>query len=250
MRKIPLLLLLLVNIFWLSPIARADEVRVIFGLALPPYVIKDTATGFELEIVKEALAVKGHTLKPVFAAFPVVKQMLKDKKADGAQRGSSEIIEGKDGFYAAEPTVIYEDYAITLAKNNITINNVADLHGHTIVAYQGATEFIGPAYAEAVKNNSGYQETENQKRQPLMLYAGGIQVAVSDINIFKYFSAQVKDQVDISQQVVFHKIFQPNNAKTNNAVFVDAQIRDDFNAGLKQLKKSGRYQEIIKKYIN
>jgi len=75
-------------------------------------------------------------------------------------------------------------------------------------------------------------------------------VAVSDINIFKYFSAQVKGQVDTSQEVAFHKIFTPNNAKTNNAVFVDAQIRDDFNAGLKQLKKSGRYQEIIKKYIN
>ena len=250
MRKVPLLLLLLSNVFWLNSAAHADEVRVIFGLALPPYVIKDTATGFELEIVKEALAVKGHTLKPVFAAFPLVKQMLKDKKADGSQRGSSEIVEGKDGFYATEPTVIYEDYAITLAKNNISINSIPDLRGHTIVAYQGATEFIGPAFAEAVKGNPGYQETENQKKQPLMLYAGGIQVAVSDINIFKYFGAQVKGQVETSQEVVFHKIFPPSNIKTNNAVFVDAQIRDDFNAGLKQLKKSGRYQEIIKKYIN
>jgi len=32
--------------------------------------------------------------------------------------------------------------------------------------------------------------------------------------------------------------------------FVDKKVRDDFNDGLKQLRESGRYDEIINKYIS
>lgn len=230
--------------------ATAADVRMIFGLAVPPYVIKDNNSGYELEIIKEALAVKGHTLKPVYAAFGATKNMLKDKAAEGAQRGNPDLPESDGYFYAAEPTVVYEDYAITLKKNNLAINSVADLKGKSIVAYQGATTFIGPDYAAAVKGNPQYQENSNSRRVVQMTYAGGVQVAVFDINIFKYFAAALKGEMDTSAEVTFHKIFPPSTLKTNNAVFLDKQVRDDFNAGLAQLKKSGRYQAIIKKYVN
>lgn len=230
--------------------AAAADVRMIFGLAVPPYVIKDTNSGYELEIIREALAVKGHTLKPVYAAFGAIKNMLKDKAAEGAQRGSPDLPEADGYFYAAEPTVIYEDYAISLKKNNLAINSVADLKGKSIVAYQGATNFIGPEFAAAVKGNDKYQENSNSRRVVQMTYAGGVQVAVFDINIFKYFAAALKTEMDTSAELTYHKIFPPSTVKTNNAVFLDKQLRDDFNAGLAQLKKNGRYQQIIKKYVN
>jgi polar amino acid transport system substrate-binding protein len=230
--------------------ASAADVRMIFGLAVPPYVIKDSNSGYELEIIREALALKGHTLKPVYAAFGATKNMLKDKAAEGAQRGNPDLPESDGYYYAAEPTVVYEDYAITLKKNNLAINNVNDLKGKSIVAYQGATTFIGPDYAAAVKGNDKYQENSNSRRVVQMTYAGGVQVAVFDINIFKYFATALKTEMDTSAEVTYHKIFPPSSVKTNNAVFLDKQLRDDFNAGLAQLKKSGRYQQIIKKYVN
>ena len=230
--------------------ARASEVKMIFGLALPPYVIKENNSGYELEIIKEALAVKGHTLKPVFAAFGASKQMLKDHAADAAQRGNPDMADGDGYFYAADPTVLYEDYAISLKKNNLTIKNLADLKGKTVVAYQGATQFIGPEYAAAVKGNADYQENSSSKRVVQMVYANGVQVAIFDINIFKYIAGTLKGEVDTSQEVTYHKILPGVQIKTNNAVFLDKQVRDDFNAGLAQLKKNGRYQQIIKKYVN
>lgn len=52
-----------------SSSARADKISVVIGLALPPYVIAERDTGMELEIVREALALEGHTLVPSYVPF-------------------------------------------------------------------------------------------------------------------------------------------------------------------------------------
>ncbi len=233
-----------------ASLAQAAEVKMTFGLSLPPYVIKESHSGYELDIIREALAVKGHTLKPSFAAFGASKQLLKDKVADSAQRGNSDMAEGDGYYYAAEPTVMYEDVAISLAKNKLVINNLSDLKAKSVVAYHGATQFIGPDYAAAMKGNPNYQENSSSKRMVQMVYSNGVQATVCDINIFKYVAASLKGELDVSQEVTYHKIFPANTIKTNNAVFLDKQVRDDFNVGLAQIKKNGRYKEIIKKYIS
>ncbi|WP_157691762.1 substrate-binding periplasmic protein [Noviherbaspirillum autotrophicum] len=229
---------------------QAREITMIFGLALPPYVIQESNSGFEIDIIRAALAVKGHTLKPTYASFLVVPKMLKEKQADAAQRGNPDLKEGEGFYYASEPTVVYQDNAITLKKNNLKIDSLADLHGKSIVSFQGATQFLGPDFAAAVKGNPHYQESSNERRKLQMLYANSAQVYTGDVNIFKYYRNTVKNDVDTTQEVVYHKVFPINTDVTRDAVFLDKQVRDDFNAGLKQLKSSGQYQQIIKKYVS
>lgn len=228
---------------------QAKEVHMIFGLALPPYVIQESNSGFEIDIIRAALAVKGHTLKPTYASFLVVPKMLKEKQADAAQRGNPDLKESDGFYYGSEPTVIYQDNAITLKKNNLKIDSLAELQGKSIVSFQGATQFLGPEFAAAVKGNQNYQESSNERRKLQMLYANSAQVYTGDVNIFKYYRTSVKNDVDTTQEVVYHKVFPTNTDVTRNAVFLDKQVRDDFNAGLKQLKSSGQYQQIIKKYV-
>lgn len=229
--------------------AQAREVTMIFGLALPPYVIQESNSGFEVDIIRAALAVKGHTLKPTYASFLAAPKMLRDKQADAAQRGSMELKESEGFHYASEPTVLYQDAAVTLKKNNLKIDSLADLQGKSIVSFQGATQFLGQDYAAAVKGNANYQESSNERRKLQMFYANSTQVYAGDVNIFKYYRDGVKGDVDVSQEVVYHKVFAPNADMSRNAVFLDKQVRDDFNAGLKQLKSSGQYQQIIRKYV-
>ncbi|NEX62006.1 substrate-binding periplasmic protein [Noviherbaspirillum galbum] len=229
--------------------AQAKEVNMIFGLALPPYVIQETNSGFELDIIKAALAVKGHTLKPTYASFLALPKLLKEKQADAAQRGNPDLKEADGFFYAAEPTVIYQDNAITLKKNNLKVDSLADLKGKSIVTFQGANQFLGPEFAAAVKGNPNYAENGNERRKLQMLYSGSAQVYAGDVNIFRYYRDSVKNDVDIKQEVVYHKIFPVHEDMTHNAVFLDRQVRDDFNAGLKQLKGSGQYQQMIRKYV-
>jgi len=230
--------------------AQAKEVNMIFGLALPPYVIQESNSGFEVDIIRAALAVKGHTLKPTYASFLAAPKMLKEKQADAAQRGSPELKESEGFSYAAEPTVVYQDAAVSLKKNNLKIDTLADLRGKSIVSFQGATQFLGPDFAAAVKGNANYQESSNERRKLQMFYASTAQVYTGDINIFKYYRDSVKGDVDSKQEVVYHKVFPANTDVTRNAVFLDKQVRDDFNAGLKQLKSSGQYQQIIRKYVS
>jgi polar amino acid transport system substrate-binding protein len=233
----------------LAGTAHAREVNMIFGLALPPYVIQESNSGFEVEIIRAALAAKGHTLKPTYASFLAAPRMLREKQADAAQRGSPELKES-DGFhYAGEPTVVYQDAAVSLKKNNLKIDGLADLKDKSIVSFQGATQFLGAEFAAAVKGNANYQESSNERRKLQMFYANSAQVYTGDINIFKYYRDSVKGDVDIKQEVVYHKVFPANTDVTRNAVFLDKQVREDFNAGLKQLKSSGQYQQIIRKYV-
>ncbi len=233
--------------------AHAKEVKLLFSFALPPYVIPATdaqaASGFELEIIKAALAAKGHTLQPVFVAMGAIPQMMKANQADGAQRGSPDLKEEDGFFYAEEPSVTYQDVAISLQKNNLTIQSVADIKGKVVVGFQGAAHFLGPEFTQAVKGSKTYAETSDEKRRIKQLYANGVQVYVGDINVFKYYKQAVKD-LDTNQPIHIHKVFVPSVQQINNPVFRDKQIRDDFNAGLKQVKASGQYKQIIKKYIN
>ena len=233
----------------LAASASAREVRMIFGLALPPYVIEGSASGYELDIVRAALAVKGDTLKPVFASFLLVPKLLGAHQADAAQRGAPELVEGKGFYYADQPTVVYHDAAITLKKSGLHLDSIADLKGKKIVAYQGAHQFLGSSFGATVKDNPNYQESSDEKRKLKMLYAGGTQVYVGDVNVFQHYRGQVKGDVDITQPTVIHDVFPPSGDPTHNAVFVDPQLRDDFNTGLKQITASGEYQRIIRNYL-
>lgn len=235
-----------------APAVQAKDVKFLFSLALPPYVINEAGkapSGFELEIIREALAAKGHTLKPEFVAMGAIPKMLNAGQADGGQRGSPELKEGAGYFYAAEPTVVYQDVAITLRSENLPLASVADVKGKSIIGFQGASHFLGADFAAAVKGNPKYAETSHEQRRVMQLYAKGAQVYVGDINVFKYYRAAASG-VDTKQEIDVHKVFAPSNQKINNAVFRDKQIRDDFDAGLKQIKASGQYKKIVKKYIS
>lgn len=235
-----------------APAVQARDVKILFSFALPPYVInepgKDPA-GFEFEILREALAAKGHVVKPQFVAMGAIPKMLSAGQADGGQRGSPELKDGAGFFYADEPTVVYQDVAITLAASKLPLASVGELKDKSIIGFQGASHFLGPDFAAAVKGNPRYAETSDERRRVMQLYAKGADVYVGDINVFKFYRGSATG-VDTRQDIDVHKVFTPSNQKTNNAVFRDKQIRDDFNAGLKQLKASGQYKQIVKKYIN
>ena len=223
----------------LSANTQAREIQLAAGLSLPPYIIKDSNRGMEYDIVKEALAKKGHVLKLVY--LPFVRLLVDYKKYDGAMT----INESSDikGNYS-DVVVVYKNYAISLKKKGIKINSISDLKNGMVVAFQNAKKYLGPNYAKTVKTNPKYRELGKQVLQVKLLYSGRADAIVTDINIFKFYRKKVKD-MKTSAKIVFHDIFKGVGYKV---LFNDASIRNDFNTGLKMLKKSGRYNAIIKSY--
>jgi len=232
-----------VVVFASSPLfAAPKELTLAVGLAIPPYNISETESGFELDIVREALRDKGYTIKPKYVPFARVKRELKDQTVDGALTINPD--SGIEAFYSDEH-IVCENVVVSLKGNSFNIKDVNGLKGKSILAFQDATLYLGKDFASMAKQNREYREIPKQQIQINLLYSNRVDTIVLDKNIF-YFHRQHNNMVDTSQAIDIWHIFPPT---TFSVAFVNEKVRDDFNEGLKELRKTGRYDEIWKKYI-
>jgi len=213
------------------------------GLALPPYNIPETNSGIELEIVREALKIKGYKIKPKYVPFARVKRELRNHEADGALTINPD--SGIEAFYS-DKHIVCQNVVISLKKNKFNINRVNDLKEKSILAFQDATLYLGKDFASMAEKNPEYREIAKQQLQINLLYSNRVDTVLLDENIF-YYHRKNNDMVDISQPIDIWYIFPPTNF---SVAFIDEKVRDDFNEGLKQLRDTGRYDEIVKKYIS
>ncbi len=234
--------LFLFTVICLSTTIHAKEVKLGVGLSLPPYIIENQNSGMEYEIVDKALEVKGHKFVPVYLPFARVPVALESGQTEGALT----INEGTGiKVCYSEPHIVYQNFAISLKKNNFAISNISDLAKHSITAFQNAKIYLGDDFAKMSQTNKNYVEDAQQIAQNKKLYMGRVDVVVGDKNIFNYYNQELKD-VDTKQEVVFHEIFPKTPYKVG---FKDEKICKDFNEGLKAIKENGTYDAIVKKYV-
>jgi len=230
----------------LGATAQADGLTVGFAIAKPPFVFAETANdtdvvnGIELDLMREALAVKGHTFVPAFMPYNRLGVDLKAGRIDAAATVRPEL----PGMHYSQEFVYFHNHAITRAAADIAIAESADLAGKRVVAWQGATKDLGPDFARAVENAALYEEVGNQREQVELFLKGQADVLVIDGNIFKYWARQSGED---NAAFTYHSIF---GERTGFVVgFTSAKMRDDFDAGLSALKTSGRYDAIFRHYI-
>ena len=222
----------------------AKEIKVAVGLALPPYVISSENKGMELDIIKETLAMTGHTVKPVYLPFARVPWSLKEGKVDAAMTINES--SGIDGVFYSQSHITYQNVAVSLAKNKYTINDVAGLSNRSVLAFQSATLYLGDDFKNMASKNNRYKEEPRQDIQITMVYNGRTETVVMDKNIFKYYKAK-ETRADVSQGVNIHTIFPPSFYKVG---FRSKALRDEFNTSLKKLIDSGKHKEIINRYVS
>ncbi len=242
MHRFPLLIFILIILS--SRVVSAEELELAIGLTLPPYIFPDTKTGLELDIVRESLGLVGYSIKPVPVPFARVTRHLTSGKVDGALTVSESA--GLEDVFFSESHITYHNVAVSLAGNRYRIEKIDDLVQRSVLAFQNATKYLGSEYASATKRSKAYHETHDQKKQVLLLYKKRTQVIIIDINIFKYYRQQLEDEVNL-EEVTIHEIFSPSPYKVG---FRAAGVRDAFNKGLAELRKTGRYDEIIRSYIH
>ncbi|MBF0379051.1 MAG: transporter substrate-binding domain-containing protein [Desulfamplus sp.] len=221
----------------------AEELVMGVGLALPPYFIEESNSGFEMDIIKESLKLKGHTVKFKFIPFARIPMDFADGKVNCVST-----INESSGIKAhySDIHVSYQNFAVTLKSNNLTINSIADLKDKEILAFQNAKLYLGKEFAATVEANPKYEEIASQSSQTIRLYLNRAQVLVGDGNIFKYYSKQISDKADTTQEVVYHPIFEKTDYKV---AFNNEQIMKDFNEGLKEIKANGVYDKLLSNYI-
>jgi len=235
-----------------SCMAQASELRIAIGIALPPYVLDKNNAGIEVEIIKEALKVKGYSVSFHFVPNLRLLRRLKNKEVDGTAQNSIFDIGSEVNMtvYDSDTTITYHNYAIAFDDKKFQIHSIEDLLNKRVLAFQNASKYLGPIYAAMAKNNENYREHAKQSLQVKQLYADRVDVVISERRIFNYWKSQAQSQGALfsrnsHKSLKFHNIF---SASPRNVKFVERQTRDDFNAGLKVIKASGLYQAIIKKY--
>ena len=218
-----------------------------FGEKIPPFCFPETNSGIEIEIIREALAFRGHTLKPAYFPFARIPYAFKTGSVDAAMSDLGEDMSTVKAYYG-DPAVFYDNVFITLKQRRLAIHAPSDLHGLTVVAFPGALKRY-PMWLADVKKEGGYFEQNNQSLQVLTLSAGRYDVVLSDRYIFRYFTNLLKNNKNVRLRSVELHSFVKFNPMDYRPLFHDEAVRNDFNIGLKQLKKSGRLDAIYKKYL-
>ncbi len=228
--------------------AAPANVSMAFGDNLPPYILANTDAGIEIEVVREALAYRGHVLQARYLPMARVPLAFTTGQVDAIMMDVGEDMTAHGGYYATPP-VLYDNVFYTLKRRALTIRKPEDLMGHTIVSFVGAARRY-PKWLGALNHSTGYVERNNQAAQPMLLALGRYEIVLCDRTIFQYYMLQSKkaDPNFVMPEVDMHA-FTHADPVDYRPVFRDATIRDDFNAGVAQLRKSGRYKAIRDKYL-
>lgn len=241
--------LILILAIVLGSLLTAKEMVIAFTGDIPPYIQDNAQTGLEVEIVREALAVKGHEFNTVQYPYKVLETAVEKMGVDAA----AGVREKEDSTYYSDFFIDFQNAAITKTGKNLTIKRIADLKGKTIVIWQNAWRDLGVEFerffAPTNKENymNLYQEIGDQKQQVELFWQNKADVIIIDVTIFRWLTKQVADKYDVSEKLTYHELFSQKTSFQLN--FKDEEMRDDFNEGLRTIKENGKYQEIFDKYL-
>ena len=227
-----------------SPV-RGENITMAFPTYQPPFTLigdsdnSHDREGIWLDIVREALAYKGHTLTPRVVPYNRFASELKTNHVSAVS-----IVKGElPPLFVAEETVHFKNFAITHRDLDREIESLKDLAGLELVSWQGAESDLGKAFADIIPQLAFYRETAYQDTQVRVFVRRRVDVAILDENIFKYFARKNGHSPD---EYVYNDVV--GGRLGFSAGFLSEPIRDDFNEGLKSLKSSGRYDAIYHFY--
>jgi polar amino acid transport system substrate-binding protein len=252
MRNI-LILFILVVFPWQVLGDTGDTIKLAAGLAVEPYIIETNDSGFEIDTVRETFAIEGYKVQFVYEPLKRTKVSFRDGTVDGVMTVKTNYTEVQNTFISEE-YITYHNTVITLQSRDIKIDTIADLKDKSVVAFQHAQFAFGKDFELMVEMNPKYSEMANQKSQTAMLFMKRIDAIVLDSRIFKYNYIQLRDFPDKTwmksmsfvEPVTFHDIFEPSSYRV---AFKVKTMRDVFNSGLKKIKESGHYIQIIEAYV-
>ncbi len=217
--------------------APAPVLRIVLGETKPPYVVAEQRRGIEYRIVTALLDAAGYRYSVQFAPNKRAQLLLAGGEADAVIGGS--------GGYLSAPYIAYKNMAITLCERHIQLAEIADLARYRVAAFQNASLFLGPEYAHVAGANREYHEVSPQIGINRLLYGGRVDVAISDINIFQYFSRELDDKFRPGRPLCAYPLFPPTLYRLS---FAHEVQRDRFNAALKQMLKGSLYEDVAREY--
>ncbi|WP_340678592.1 transporter substrate-binding domain-containing protein [Paraglaciecola sp.] len=220
----------------------SKDLLVVAGWNKPPYVISNQESGYEIELIRQALASANYHIVMLYVPYGRTYETMKQEKADIALTLNAS--SGVPPEILSNPYVTYQNVAISLKKNNIKLKQLSDLHKFSVIAFQSASKVLGEEFAKTVNSNLLYIELPDQRRQVEMLLLGSVDVVVMDVNIFNYFSHIILGENQMDKVTVY--AFFP--ATYYSAAIQDPELKATFNAAMSDFKLTENYRQLRSKY--
>lgn len=247
-----IVLLALLPVLLVVPPCRAETVVIGVGYSMPPYVIRETKSGLEVEVIREAFKAVGHVVEFSFLPNLRLPVALSEGLVDAIAANVAYDVRSDASVVAfgSDVTLSYHNYAIALADRKVSIDRVDDLQTLRVMGFNNASKYLGPEFAEMAAANENYSELADQALQVRLLYSGRVDVVIADKRIFLYWRQYLEKSkqaasLGMEQPVVFFPVFP---SAPRHLSFRDASLCGEFNAGLNAIRQNGVYAKLVKKY--
>ncbi|MDN4501724.1 ABC transporter substrate-binding protein [Alteromonadaceae bacterium BrNp21-10] len=219
--------------------AHADTLTVGLG-NFEPYFSNSADQGLFTDIINRTFAlIPEHSVSYVFnLPNPRLVHGLNEQVLDGAANiFSQQQIIG----CLTQPVFYYLNVAISKQNRQFELEQISDLSGHSIAAYQGATELLGPRYMLAVKGAKAYEEVIEPVMQAKLLSGNLVDISINDTFIFLHSLKKWSGAQYQAENYRFHDILPRVSTYMG---FNKQQYCDGFDKAFSQLKASGELNKI------
>ena len=189
--------------------------------------------GQEKEIIEEAFKTQNINVEFQIMSYSRLVFEFQNKRLDFASPIAFDI----PGAFYTDKYLPFRDVAVTLKSKNIQVDQMSDLSGKSVVAYQQAKTVLGPEFS-AMMSKANYKELPDRDWQITMLFKGRVDVVVGESRI----SSCLAEKLYGKDLVTVHPVFP--QVSYGGAAW-DKTLVDQFQAGLKAIKQSGVYQKIL-----
>lgn len=189
-------------------------------------------TGIDYEIVKAILEREGIEAEFELYSYSRLLKLFSEKKLDIA----SPVAVPFPGALYSQPYFTVLDVVINKSSKAVEMKSMQDLKGKTIVAYQQASEVLGPDFAAIIKK-AHYLEEADREKQFELLMNDRVQLMVGDEKVLSYYAQKNYGKGSIQIHRIFPSVDYP-------AAFWNPKLQAKFNAGLLHLADSGSLQQI------
>ncbi len=110
------------------------ELTIAFPKGLPPWTFTETDRGIAVDLVREALKYRGHTLKTNYISLARLNHKVILDKVDAHAMVESTVLEG---FYS-KALMEFHTSVISLKMNPFHLKDISDLSHYSILAFRNA----------------------------------------------------------------------------------------------------------------
>ena len=193
-------------------------------------------TGIDVEIIRHIFKKLGYKTEFHLLGYSRLIKEFNEGKYDVASPAAFPA----DNGHLTRAYLPFHDVAVTLQQHNHTIDNIDDLTGKNIIAYQFARSVLGEGFTNAVEN-ANYLEVAERELQLTLLVNDRTDVVIGERRLLTY----IMQQRFPNQKLAIHAIFV---TQSYGAIVKDQHLQQQFDQELLNIQANGIYQQFLRQW--